>query len=472
MGSEINSTRFRAADFDRFQARLEAETTALAGRLQLHAHAETPLAGFELEAWLLDHNYYPHPINQAFLQRLASPLVVPELARFNIELNGTPQALQGDALRRLQAELETTWQHCQAVAHELQSTLILIGILPTLRNADLCMANISPLKRYRALNAQVLKARGGRPIQIDIAGRQRLRINHDDVMLEAAATSFQLHLQAPQAGFTRHFNASLVLSAPMVAAAANSPYLFETELWEETRIPLFEQAVDTGSLEHPERRRVTFGSGYLERPDDAFRENAARYPVLLPITCDDDPCAFSHLRLHNGTIWRWNRPLVGHAADGTPRLRIEHRVLPAGPSITDMVANAALYLGATHFLATCPQPPEADLAFAHARDNFYRAARDGLAARLRWLDGREHEARALLLEALLPMAAHGLERLGVDAADCEHYLGIVRARVANGQNGAAWQRGWIAAHGRDFFGMTAAYLHHQRSGMPVHEWEL
>jgi hypothetical protein len=323
-----------------------------------------------------------------------------------------------------------------------------------------------------ALNEQVLKARGGRPIQLDIRGREHLRLIHHDVMLEAATTSFQLHLQTPRLHFTRHFNASILLSAPMVAVAANSPYLFETELWEETRIPLFEQAVDTGSVTEPERRRVTFGSAYLDSPDDWFRENVESYPVLLPIAFDDAASQLSHLRLHNGTIWRWNRPLVGSNTQGQPQLRIEHRVLPAGPSIVDMIANAALYVGAACCLATRKHPPEADMSFERARDNFYRAARDGLESSLYWIDGHEHGVRELLLDELLPMAEQGLQQLGVDTEDCTHYLGIVQARLRSGQNGAAWQRGWIAAHGRDFFGMTAAYLQHQRSGMPVHEWDL
>lgn len=473
MGSEIRHTRFSEDDYREFGARLTRETDLLAAQLRAGAFDErAPVAGFELEAWLLDHNYFPAPLNQALLERLASPLVVPELSRFNIELNGTPQALRGDALRRLQAELEATWHACQRAAHELAATLIMIGILPTLRDADLCMANISPLKRFLALNAQVLKSRAGRPLHLDIRGREQLRLTHHDVMLEAATTSFQLHLQTPLAAFTRHFNASLLLSAPMVAVAANSPYLFETALWEETRIPLFEQAVDTGGGEHPELRRVTFGSAYLESPDDWFRENAARYPVMLPTCFDDAAGQFRHLRLHNGTIWRWNRPLVGLDARGRPHLRIEHRVLPAGPSIPDMIANAALYLGAAHHLASRAQAPEADLDFAQARDNFYAAARDGLEASVRWLDGRQHAMRELLLEELIPAAGQGLRQLGVDEQDRAHYLGILRARVASGQNGAAWQRAWIAAHGRDFFRMTAAYLEHQHSGMPVHEWEI
>lgn len=471
MGQEIGKLHYSPSEFAAFTARLQEETQLLGKMLAAGTFDDQSyVTGFELEAWLLDHNLFPAPINQVFLERMASPLVVPELSRFNIELNGTPQALQGDALRRLETELDASWQRCLEVAHDLEATLILIGTLPTIRNADLCMANISPLKRYHALNAQILKARGGRPIPLEITGRETLKLSHDDVMLEAATTSFQVHLQTPLEEFTRHFNASIILSAPLVAAAANSPYLFETSLWDETRIPLFEQSVDTGRL--AEERRVCFGSGYLDSPDAFFCENLSRYPVLLPIQFEEEAASLAHLRLHNGTVWRWNRPLVGSDRHGRPHLRIEHRVLPAGPSIVDMIANAALYLGATRFLATLRSPPETDLAFELARENFYHAAQHGLAASVRWLDGAQYNVRDLLLDEVLPMADEGLRQLGVDEDDRDYYLGILRARIGSGQNGAAWQRAYIETHGRDFFRMTAVYLQHQRSGMPVHQWEI
>lgn len=471
MGSEVDKIHFSEADFAAFADCLNQETALLQEMLSAGAFDNSGyVTGFELEGWLLDHNFFPAPINQAFLERVASPLVVPELSRFNIELNGTPQAITGNALSYLENELKTTWEKCQKVAHELESTLILIGTLPTLRNADLCLANISPMKRYHALNEQILNARGRRPISLEIHGRESLSLAHEDVMLEAATTSFQIHLQVPVDMFVRHFNASAILSGPLVAAAANSPYLFGASLWDETRIPLFEQSVDTGGLLSD--RRVCFGSGYLESPDDCFRENLVRYPILLPIRFEESPQQFSHLRLHNGTVWRWNRPLIGNSQHGQPHLRIEHRVLPAGPSITDMMANAALYLGATHFLASLSRPPEADMAFSIARENFYEAARHGLSATIRWLDGSQCKVADLLLDEVLPMASHGLKQLGVDEGDREYYLGILRGRISSEQNGAAWQRAFIESHGQDFFRMTAAYLHHQRSGMPVHEWEI
>jgi gamma-glutamyl:cysteine ligase YbdK (ATP-grasp superfamily) len=473
VGKEVGHTSYSSEQATRFIDKVAEETRTLeawhaSGRL---AEAEY-VGGFELEAWLLDHNYYPLPGNAEYLARLNYPLVVPELSRFNIELNGTPQSLAGQALRRLEEELNETWRHCTAVANELEATLIMIGILPTVRETDLCLANISNRNRYQALNQQILRLRGGRPLQLDIQGQEHLSLSHEDVMLEAATTSFQVHLQSPATEVSRYMNASMIVSAPLVALSANSPFLFGKSLWAETRIPLFEQAVETGDASEPGKSRVTFGNDYLpDNPVDFFRENVEHYPSLLPTLFEDNE-ELPHLRLHNGTIWRWNRLLVGFDDANVPHLRIEHRPIPAGPTIADMITNAAVYYGAVRFMAGLRTPPEADLSFSVAKDNFYRAARDGMDAILVWFDGREVDVRTLLSDEILHMARQGLILLGIDEDDIERYIGIAEARTASGQNGAAWQRAHAETFGRDFFRLTADYLARQRSAAPVHEWPL
>lgn len=473
VGTEVDGTSFSDEQAARYMANVAEEARTLESWQESGRLAETDyVGGFELEAWLLDHNYYPLPRNEEYLARLDYPLVVPELSRFNVELNGTPQSLAGRGLRRLEEELNETWRHCMAVANELEATMIMIGILPTVRETDLCLANISDRNRYQALNQQVLALRGGRPLQLDIKGQEHLSLSHDDVMLEAAATSFQVHLQSPASEVSRYMNASMIVSAPIVALSANSPFLFGKSLWAETRIPLFEQAVDTSAAGQPEQSRVTFGNAYLpDNPVELFRENIERYPTLLP-TLFEDKEELPHLRLHNGTIWNWNRLLVGFDDAKVPHLRIEHRPIPAGPTIVDMMANAAVYFGAVRFMAGLRTPLEADLPFSVARDNFYRAARDGLDAKLVWLDGREVSVRTLLTDELLHMAREGLILLGIDRDDIERYIGIAEARTASGQNGAVWQRAKAESCGRDMFRLTANYLAQQRSGAPVHEWPL
>ena len=477
MGQEICGASFRREDFAQFHRHLAQETALLEEWFATNRFDDAPpVAGCELEAWLVDAALRPAPVNDRFIQGMDSPLVSPELARFNVEFNTAPYSLTGDALSRLHTELQHTWELGRRQAQRLDAELVMIGILPTVGNADLCMANLSDMNRYRALNNEVMRLRQGRPLTLDIHGVEVLRGEHHDVMLESATTSFQVHLQVPPQLATRAYNASIIASAPLVAVSANSPYLFGHDLWAETRIPLFEQSVQVGGYDegaHGPMRRVTFGSGYARHSVfECFKENLEHFPVLLPIHFDEGPEQLPHLRLHNGTLWRWNRPLIGFDNHGKPHLRIEHRVAPAGPTVVDMVANAAFYYGLAYALCAMAEAPENGLPFAQARDNFYACAQLGLDAHLVWLDGQKRPLPSLLTRTLLPLAAQGLEALGITAADSERYLGIIQQRVLNGCNGAAWQRAFVARHGVDMTALLAAYLERQQSGAPVHEWDI
>ncbi len=476
MGQEITKTRFTQADHEHFHQRLRTETELLArwfrdGKLQHGA----PTAGLELEAWLVDRALAPAAINQAFIEQLGDPLVSPELATFNVEFNLTPEPLRGHCLSRLDAALSRNWQRARRVAHGLDAELAMIGILPTVTDTHLAPENLSSLNRYQALNAEILRQRGGRPLVLDIHGHDRLRAEHGDVMLESATTSFQIHLQVPPALALRAYNASIIASGPLVAVSANSPYLFGKDLWAETRIPLFEQSVEIGGYDldaHGPMRRVTFGSGYArESLMECFTENLEHYPVLLATELHEPLENLAHLRLHNGTLWRWNRPLIGFE-NGEPHLRIEQRVAPAGPTIADAIANAAFYYGLTQALCERDVAPESALHFAQARDNFYACARHGLDAHIVWLDGQKHQAQSLLLNVLLPLAHHGLESLSIAGEDVTLYLGIIETRVSNACNGAAWQRAFVVRHGSNMQQLLRAYLQRQHTGVPVHEWDI
>ncbi len=477
MGQEISRDRFTPADFERFRRRVAEETALLeAWQREGHLSAGPAMGGFELEAWLVDRRMRPAPRNQAFLEKMGPPEATSELALFNLELNNPPQRLEGPGLRHLETSLRGIWERACDTARTVDARLVSIGILPTVDEAALSPRNMTPLKRYRALNEQVLRLRGGRPLRLDIVGREHLQSVHRDVMLESAATSFQIHFKVPAQRAHWFYNASLAASAVVVGCGANAPFLFGHDLWDETRIPLFEQSVEVGGYGNTAQgplRRVTFGSGYLRHGlVECFRENLEHYPPLLPVSFPDTPPeALAHLRLHNGTIWRWNRPLVGFDADGTPHFRIEHRVLAGPPSIQDAVANAALYYGLAMGLCMAPERLARRLPFAAARDNFYQAARLGLAARIQWLDGRRRSLRAWLLGGLLELAADGLTGLGLDRSDAEAYLEIVHRRAAARRTGAGWQRAWVARHGRDMAGLTRAYLEHQTTQRPVHEWD-
>ena len=476
MGQEIEDSSFSPGDFVEYAECLRRETQLLGQwfRDGLFS-ARDRMGGFELEAWLVDDHVRPAPVNETFLRHLDNPMVVPELARFNVELNDHPQHLWGSALGRFEASLGATWNQCRQAAADLDTSLLMIGILPTVQESELNQSNMSGLKRYRALNEQVLRMREGRPLELDIHGRQHLRTTRHSVMLEAATTSFQLHLKVHPRDAVRAYNAGIILSAPMVAATANSPYLFGHDLWDETRIPLFEQSVDVGGLagaSHGPLHRVTFGSGYArESIMECFVENEQHYPVMLPMQFHDGLEQMSHLRLHNGTIWRWNRPLIGFDYDGIPHLRIEHRVVPGGPTILDVIANAALFFGWMRVLIEADEPPEMHIPFATARDNFYAAARHGLDAHVTWYDGEKGTMRALL-QKLLPLARTGLESFEIDRDDIMRYMDVIGARLQGGQTGSAWQRAWVARHGNDMAAMTAAYLARQDAGRPVHAWDL
>ena len=472
MGQDIASSRFTEQDFAEFSRRVRDETRILEqwfaeGRLD----ESEPSAGFELEAWLIDAAGHPAPRIESVLATLDDPSVVPELATFNIEFNGAAAHLRGSALSTLAQDLRGTLERATQAAGHHDCRLGLIGILPTVRPEDLRLDFMTPRARYRALNEQVFALRHARPLKLRIEGRDGLELTWHDVMLEAGATSFQIHLKVRADEAARAYNVSKIISGPMVAIGANSPYLFARDLWDETRIPLFEQAVSVGGPVLQER--VGFGFRYARHSImETFQSNLDRYPVLLPRLMDEPPERLAHLRLHNGTIWRWNRPLIGFETNGQPHLRIEHRVLPSGPSVADAIANMALYLGLVRSLMRENPPVESRLMFLHAQKGFYSCAREGLAADIPWLDGQSLPVSGLLQTELLPRARAGLLQADVDPAEVDHWLGIIEQRLAKGQTGARWQRAWVARHGRDLTGLTAAYLEHQARGRPVHEWPL
>lgn len=471
MGQEISDSCFSAADFAEFQRRLDLET-ALLGRWveQGGLRSKALVGGFELEAWLVDAHGRPAPVNEAFLADLDNPLVVPELSTFNVELNSPPVPLGAQVFDVMYKQLTGLWTACEAQARRHQASMVMIGTLPTVVQSDLSPRHMSRLQRYRALNEQVFRLRHGRPVRLHIQGKDELDVEHRDVMLEAATTSFQVHLKVDIEQAVRVFNVSKILSGAMVGVAANSPFLFGRDLWAETRIPLFEQSIAVGASDYS--KRVTFGIRYAQDSImECFTANRTRYPILLPTLIDEPDERLAHLRMHNGTIWRWNRPLVGFSPDGTPHIRIEHRVLPAGPTPVDTVANAAFFFGMVAALLKDDRSPEQDVPFAAAKTNFYAAAREGLNAQQLW-GGKALSLSELCARHLLPLARRGLRQLDIAPEHADPWLDIVEQRVCSGRNGAQWQRAWVARHGWCFEDLVLAYLKAQGTDRPVHEWEV
>ncbi len=480
MGQEISFSQFDQGDFDRFYQKLKQETHLLEKMIKQKACSKrAPVAGFEIEAWIVDPDMRPAPINDSFLVTLNNPLAFAELAKFNIELDSTPTPLAGNVFTRMHKQLQSTWDIAFQHAESLRYHLLMIGTLPTLKQSDLSLANMSDLNRYRALNEQILQSRG-KPIYLDIIGKEHLKLAHHDVMLESATTSLQIHIQLPLEIAHHFYNASIIASAPMVALCANSPFLFAKDLWDESRIPLFEQAIETGGYNGAAQgpiKRVSFGTDYARKSImECFAENLDHFPVLLPANLGSVAEAFAHLKLHNGTIWRWNRPLVGFDDDDTPHIRIEHRVPAAGPTTIDSMANAAFYYGVTKNLCDEIVEKGLSLPFSQAKDNFYQAARYGLNSHIIWLDGTKQRLQPLIKNQLVPRARLGLQSLGVTLRDTEDFLDIILQRLDNMQNGCHWQRQFIFRQRQsiqtqqDFTLMTQSYLKNQQSGKPVSEW--
>ncbi|MDH3208061.1 MAG: CBS domain-containing protein [Gemmatimonadota bacterium] len=443
--------------------------------------------GAEQEMFLVNEGWRPAPVALELLDRLGEPYTT-ELALYNLEANLSPRLLEGTCFSELESELAAVVDRARSAARDIGAEVVLTGILPTLLRSDVTIDNITPRERYYALNEALTKLRGGEPHRLRIEGIDELHIEDDSVILESCNTSFQVHLQVGAAEFAKVYNVAQVVAAPVMAAAVNSPILFGKNLWEETRIALFQQSVDarSGTLHVRELSpRVRFGDGWLrESVIELFQEDVARFRVLLAIEVDDPMEALrtggtpklQALQLHNSTVYRWNRPCYG-ITDGTPHLRIECRVLPAGPSVLDEVANAAFWSGLVLGSLEEYGDVSSRIDFADAKANFLASARHGLEAGFRWLDGRTVGARRLILEEALPLARSGLASTGVRPEDIERYLDVIERRVDSGSTGARWvmrSLGGMKSQGTKaerLAAVTAAMIARQCSELPCHEWD-
>jgi CBS domain-containing protein len=446
--------------------------------------------GAEQELFLVDEAYHPAPGALRLLSALEDKHYTTELGLFNLEANADPQPFSGKGLSAMEAQLTALFEKVRACAAPMRLHPVMAGILPTIGKTDLHLRNMVPNPRYMALNRAMHEARGD-SFDFQIKGIDELVVKHDSVMVEACNASFQVHLQlAEPERFAHHYNLAQLLLAPVLASGCNSPLLFGRRLWSETRIALFEQSCDirTPGLHLREQQgRVSFGSGWLEGGVvDLYKENIVRYRPLVGTDLGEDALdtlargavpELKALRLHNGTIYRWNRPTYGISENGKPHLRIELRVLPSGPSVADEVASGAFWLGLMSGLGASEEEIPARVDFDHARANLYAAARDGLGARLTWFDGEEVLAQPLILERLLPLSKAGLERAGVDGGDIDRYLGIVDRRVRTLRTGARWvAQSLVGMKDRGSPGardsaLVAAMIARQKSLLPVSEWE-
>ncbi len=490
MGTDIDQQEFGEHDYSRFAERLGQCLSALGQLLERPGFGAGPATvGAELELFLVDGAARPLPRNQAIRAAAADPRVTVELNRFNLELNASPVLLAGRPFAALGGELNVLLDRVADAAKDHAGRLALIGILPTLRRADLGPGVMTDVPRYRALSSGLRRLRQD-PFRIRIAGEDPLELASEDVALEGANSSFQVHLRVDPAGFARTYNAVQLATAPALAASGNSPTFLGHRLWEETRIALFKQSVDDRQGHGPRRRlaRTALGTGWLRGGAlELFAESIRLHQPLLPVLGGPGPPPggagrqappLDELRLHQGTVWRWNRAIYDPASGG--HLRIEMRALPAGPTVIDMLANAAFLIGLSLWLAGQDQQWTYALPFERADHGFYRAAQQGLSAQLSWPAGHRDQIRtvtaAKLVAELVPAARQGLLQAGVTAAEADGLLGVISGRAASGQTGAVWQRATLAAarrrHDRQraLAVMLDRYLQYAETGLPVHTW--
>ena len=445
--------------------------------------------GAEQELFMVDKRGEPAPIIEEVLERNTDERIVTELTKFNIEFNMDPLEYGGDCFRQMEQSTDMLVDKVRTLTQEVGGEPIMTGILPTAHLSDFAMDYMTPRPRYYALNDALSRLRGG-PGQYQIRGIDELFLKHDSIMLEGCNTSFQTHFQVSPDEFPRYYNIAQVVAAPCLAAATNSPLLFGKRLWRETRIALFQQAVDTRSSNlylREMRPRVHFGTDWVDESVlEIFKEDISRFRVLLTTELDEYPLDVLEkggvpnlmaLQLHNGTVYRWNRACYG-ITNGKPHLRIENRVLPSGPTVVDEIANGVFWYGLVAGLSDEYQDVSEHMDFDNARHNFIAAARNGLASQFTWLDDTKRPAHELILDTLLPRAEEGLRESDIDSSDIDRYLGVIQKRVESQQTGAQWQLDSltrmkeVGSRAERLGAITRAMVERQKEGRPVHEWPL
>ena len=495
MGRGVTGRTFTHEDRQQYRVQVQRCLDALARMLADDAFSSgRQQIGLELELNLVDDDLDPAMANAVVLEKIADPAFQTELGQHNIEINLRPRPLAGDEALQLERELRSALNGADEKARTTGAGLVMIGMLPTLRREHFDLRWLSVNPRYTVLNEQIFAERREEMV-LDIEGvgldgavPERLLTSTNTILPESACTSVQLHLQVAPGEFAAHWNAAQCLAGVQVALAANSPFLLGKALWQETRIPLFQQATDTRAPElrnQGVRPRVWFGERWITSIFDLFEENVRYFSPLLPETENENPLAvleaggapsLAELRLHNGTVWRWNRP-VYDVVDGVPHLRVENRVLPAGPTVLDVMANAAFFYGAIRALAEHERPVWTQMSFPAAEENLYAGARHGMDAELYWPGVGWVPPDELVLRKLLPMAHEGLRSHGVSDAVRERYLGVIEQRCITRRTGSGWQRDTVRTlteRGGDrrpaLTGMLKRYVEHMHSNEPVHTW--
>lgn len=448
---------------------------------------DTLRIGAEQELCMVDAHGKVFPRSLDVLKKLGEGNYTTEFALFNLEINMDPLKFGGDCLSQMENNLHKEVEYVRENVREMGGNILLTGILPTIRKMDVDIENLTPLKRYEALCEAINKLRG-KEFELRIQGMDELLMKFDSPLLEACNTGFQVHLQVKPSEFVNRYNIAQAVTAPVLAAAVNSPILFGKRLWAETRVALFHQSIDTRQVgEHlrDSSPRVTFGNQWLENSIlDIYKEDISRYRVMLSAEIEEEVEELMEkgmtpelmaLNVHNSSVYRWNRPCYG-VSNGKPHLRIENRVLPSGPTVVDEVANAAFWLGLLNGFEDEYPDITQEMDFDNARMNFFAASKMGLDTKFVWTKDRKISAVELIKEELLPIARNGLNKANIDSSDIDTYLSIIEDRADTAQTGSYWvvkSYGKLIKDGNKeqaLSAITNAMIKNQNKGEPVHKW--
>ena len=475
MGQETEQQHYTKEQERQFHKLLEEETNLLKQWIKDKRFKKNSprICGYEAEGWIIKDQGLPYACSDKLLESIADSHVTPELSKFNFEINGNPFPVDKDLPHHLEEDFHLYWKKCCEAAAQQNGRILFIGTYPDLTRISFGMKQIYPRNRYYAINSRIHSLRK-EPVHIKITGQEELVLDTSSIMHEAGTTSLQIHLQVEFSDAKDFYNASLIASPIMSALCANSPFVCGKELWEESRIPLFEQVISLEAVQEGRRvSRVGLGHGFVNQCISELFDHNLLHPVLLPEVGNEKRDKLQHLLFHNGTIWRWNRPLMGFDEKGNVHFRVEHRVPSAGPTLVDMQANILFFIGLVHFLEKHISKKGLYMDFQTLEKFFYLASQFGLSAEIKWLDGKIYKISRLIEDKLIAPVREELNDLSLDNAQTDYLINdVIKNRVASLQNGASWQKSFIYKFGKKFDKLIESYWENQQQNIPVYQWKI
>ena len=474
MGRETQQQNYTQEEERQFFLLLEAETKLLKQWIKDRPFKYSPqICGYETEGWIIKDRGLPYACSDKLLEDVADTHITPELSKFNFEINGNPFHVDKGLPCHLEEDFQFYWKKCSKAAAQHKGRILFIGTYPDLTRVSFGMKQIYPRNRYYAINSRIKSLRK-KPVHIKIQGRETFDLDTTSIIHEAGTTSLQIHLQVDFSSAKDFYNASLIASPIMSALCANSPFVYGKELWDESRIPLFEQVISLDVLQGDKRvSRVGLGHGFVNQCVSELFDHNLLHPVLLPETKNISKEKLQHLLFHNGTIWRWNRPLIGFDENNNIHFRVEHRVPSAGPTLVDMQANIFFFIGLVHLIKRHISDTGLCISFEELEKFFYRASQSGLSSEMKWLDKKMYKINSLISEKLIVPVQEELSRLSLSGPRTDHLINdVIRNRAASLQNGSFWQKSFVRKFGKNFDKMIESYWKNQQENIPVYQWKI